>query len=348
MKILTKLFQKWNKSDKDWDDYPASYADLNLIKIYRNTDFPSYFTVDWMLHDRCTYDCSYCPPANKSGTDSWLNLDKLDEFCDRLEKHVRSIDPSLKMHCLFTGGEPTVWKDFGELVTRLNHRGWALTVNSNGSRSERWWEENAHNFTNIILSYHTESVDDEEFIRKVKIAEKAAITSINIMLNSNPAYFDKAVEFGKRIRNETTYVSATHYKIQHNFGLQEINVPLYTKAQKEIISTLIDVHPDITQTYKREFIQNFYVETDTNEKYRCNGAGLLSDNKANFKDWSCYAGVDGIFVDAKGNIHRGTCRVGLPMGNILEPEEIEWVTQPVRCPLTWCGCVTDILTRKDK
>jgi len=320
---------------------------MNIIKIFQDPNATNYFMIDWMLHDKCTYDCSYCPPANKSGTDSWLNLEKLNQFCDLLETHVYSINPNCKIQVLFTGGEPTVWRGFGELVNRVSERGWLITVNSNGSRSKAWWEEYAQKFDRIILSYHTESVDDDEFIEKLKICEQYAKTSVNLMLNTDPTYFYKVVEFSKRIKLETSKVSFTHYKIQHTFGLQKIDVPLYTSEQKEIVKSLKDHYPEINylQRNGRQYTQ---IEESLRMQYEdetvvdLDAIKLLNNGQVNFKDWKCYAGMEGIFIDAKGNILKATCRADGPIGNVMDPDNIKWPDQPVTCPHSWCGCVTDI------
>lgn len=319
----------------------------NIVKIYRDTSKPSYFMVDWMLHDKCTYDCSYCPPANKSGTDSWLNLETLDQFCNSLESHVSSIDPNFKIKVLFTGGEPTVWKDFGELVSRLSSRGWILMVNSNGSRTLRWWEEYADKFSSIILSYHTESVNDNDFIDKLKLCEKTTRTSVNVMLNPDPKFFQKAVDISNRIKKETAHVSVTHYKIQHTFGLQEINVPQYTPDQLSTINSLTDYYPSLPDYYKTVY-DNYYTETDNGKIERLDAVELLNKKLVNFKDWTCHAGLESVFIDAKGDILRGACRAGESFGNILDPKNIKWSSNPVVCPYTWCGCITDIKNSKEK
>jgi organic radical activating enzyme len=318
-----------------------------LVKIYRDTTKPSYFMVDWMLHDKCTYDCSYCPPANKSGTDSWLNLETLDQFCDGLENHVRSIDPNFKIKVLFTGGEPTVWKGFGELVTRLSNRGWVLIVNSNGSRSNRWWEEYSSKFASIILSYHTEAVDDDEFIQKLKICEKTTRTSVNVMLNPAEEFFHKAVNIGNRIKQETEYVSFTHYKIQHTFGLQEINVPQYSQDQLEIVNNLTDYYPSLPDHYKTIY-DNYLTQSVNGKIQKLDAVDLLNKGLVNFKDWKCSAGLESVFIDAKGDILRGACRAGTSFGNIANPANINWTTDQVVCPYTWCGCITDIKNSKEK
>ena len=329
------------------DIWSSGYNGEDIIKIHRADNAVKYFTVDWMLHDRCTYDCSYCPPANKSGTDSWLDLVILDRFCDGLEAHVARVDPGAKIRVIFTGGEPTVWKDFGKLIDRLIERGWALSMSTNASRSARWWKENAKKFVNVNLSYHTEGVVDDEFIEKVLICEQQIDTSVNIMLNTNPIYFEKSINFGRRVQQETKFVAITHYQIQHTFGLQKINVPFYTTEQKEIIKTLQDYYPLSGNRY--QVIMNDYrIKTIDDKELELRAAELFTHKKANFKDWSCYVGLESVFIDARGDIIRGTCRVGDIMGNILDPENINWVTEPIVCPLMWCSCVTDIRNTKIK
>ena len=320
---------------------------MSIIRIFRDVETVTHFTVDWMLHDRCTYNCSYCPPANKSGTDSWLNLEKLDEFCISLEKHVAEINPTFKIHCLFTGGEPTVWKDFGQLFAKLHARGWPLTVNSNGSRTERWWKEYAKNFAHVILSYHTELVNDDEFIEKLRICQEVTRTTVNVMMNPKPEFFEKALAFAKRLKEEIPTVTINHYKIQHTFGLQNIDVPHYTAEQKEILRNT----PDYFPVTNPEFLivkNNLLVEKTTGEITGLDPLELLDTGRANFSGWDCYAGLEGIFIDARGDIMRGTCRVGGVMGNVLDPKNIQWARDPICCPRSWCGCVTDIMTSKTK
>lgn len=317
---------------------------MKLIKIYKDeTVGPSYFVVDWMLHDRCTYDCSYCPPMNKWGSDSWLNLSTITEFCENLEKHVQRVNPTSKIHCLFTGGEPTVWKDFSKLVDILSARGWLLSVNSNGSRSARWWEENAKKFCGITLSYHTEGVEDDDFMAKVKICEQYTKTSINIMLNPNGVWFQKAIRFSKRLHDETNLAGIVHHQIQYNFGQQEINVIAYDDIQLAKIPTLVNRSP----AAKMDIVHDNYVaKFDDNTVKRCNGIEIINNKQANFWGWRCNVGLDSVFIDAAGNLSRGTCRVNGTFGNILKPDDIHWPVTSAKCPYTWCGCITDILNEK--
>lgn len=319
---------------------------MKLQKIFRDKKYnQSLFVVDWMLHDRCTYDCSYCPPGNKQGIDTWLNVSMLTAFCDELEKHANKVDPGSKIYVNFSGGEPTVWKHFPELIDHLKERGWLLAVNSNASRSVAWWQENAHKFTRINLSYHTESVNDDEFLTKVKVCEEASQTGVNIMVNPDPKLFGKAVEFNKRVLQETIKTGIQNHKIQHNFGMQTIMVPFYTAKQKEVFATLQNrnpwLHPD-----QVDVSHNYFYRTIYGSKKISNGNQLIDDELVNFNNWICTAGIEGVFVDSAGRVSRGTCRMGGELGNIQDPYNINWPQSPILCKRDWCGCITDILKSK--
>ena len=166
------------------------------------------------------------------------------------------------------------------------------------------------------------------------------------MLNPNPAYFSRAVEIGNRIRRETKYVSFTYHKIQHTFGLQEISVPHYTPEQINVINSL-DNYPNLSDRYPY-LPNNFYVQSaDLNVK-QLDAIELINAGQINFKGWQCYAGLESIFVDSRGDIFRATCRAGESMGSILNPADIVWTKNSIECPHTWCRCVTDIRNTKVK
>ena len=318
---------------------------MEIKRIFLDNTKPKYFLVDWMLHDRCTYDCSYCPPGNKRGEDEWLKVEELKKFCSHVEEHARRFDPDFKIHVFFSGGEPTIWKNFTDLVEFLNERGWVVGVNSNGSRSLRWWEKNASKFNRIQFSYHTEHVVDDEFIEKVKMCEDKANTGVNIMMNPDIRYFGKAVKFTDRLRSETTRAHFAHHKIQHNFGGVDIPIPFYTKQQEEIISQLSG-RWNIKYNHEETSIYNY--ETNSGSINRFVPIQWIKRGEVNFQNWSCNVGLESIFVDSKGIVSRGTCRVEGDLGTILDPDNIKWPTESLICPKNWCGCISDLLSSKQK
>ena len=85
---------------------------------------------------------------------------------------------------------------------------------------------------------------------------------------------------------------------------------------------------------------------DTYERF--NLKGLYSEGKVNFKGWKCFAGVDLLFIDAWGNIWPSNCKPDkLYLGNVKD-DTWQFPDKPVICPYTFCGCITDVMCRKEK
>jgi uncharacterized radical SAM superfamily Fe-S cluster-containing enzyme len=64
--------------------------------------------------------------------------------------------------------------------------------------------------------------------------------------------------------------------------------------------------------------------------------------------WRCSAGVRGLFIDWDGNVHRGTCQVGLsaPLGSIADGFLVptEWMT----CNKRYCVCNLELTLPKSR
>jgi organic radical activating enzyme len=73
---------------------------------------------------------------------------------------------------------------------------------------------------------------------------------------------------------------------------------------------------------------------------------LKSLRKNQFQNWTCYAGVDSMFVDFDGYIYRGVCREEGRIGHIRD--WAGFLTQPVTCSRNNCGCNQDIAVRKSR
>ncbi|MBW1743297.1 MAG: hypothetical protein JRJ47_07685 [Deltaproteobacteria bacterium] len=88
-------------------------------------------------------------------------------------------------------------------------------------------------------------------------------------------------------------------------GMHGVRQPFYNESEKEIIQGI-----DPLARY----------ETDPIES----------------KGLKCCAGMDSVFIDFKGNIHRCPI-VGESMGNIVE-DGIQFLQREEPCPLENCGC----------
>lgn len=64
-----------------------------------------------------------------------------------------------------------------------------------------------------------------------------------------------------------------------------------------------------------------------------------------YKGWMCWAGVESLMIDAKGDVYIATCRAK-KLGNIYT--DFEMPTEPTVCSKTWCACAADLNTSKAK
>jgi MoaA/NifB/PqqE/SkfB family radical SAM enzyme len=312
------------------------------IEIKRNNSNTQYFQINWMLHDRCTYKCSYCAPNNYAGKDSWLDIDKVINTCKQIEDQVTIKYPSYKMMIVLGGGEPTIWKDFPSLIEYLYNKEWSLHLVTNGSRSLRWWNSLYVKWDYLGISLHPEFANIDDLIEKCNyLIDKTNLLCIRVMLHPDEILFDKAIDYAVKIEKTIPKAIIQWVPISYNFGGVDIKLPKYTEAQNSMIKLLLlEKKKHINHNYK-------LVTWSDGTTDIVNGNHLIASNLHNFKDWECSAGLDGIFIDSRGYINRGTCLEGTRIGHILD-NNISLYDKPIICKKTSCICVTDVLYSKKK
>lgn len=301
-----------------------------------------YFQINWMLHDKCTYACSYCPPLNHAGSDNWLDLEKVIETC----KNIRAqVDPKKKMQILFSGGEPTVWKNFAKLAEYLHQEKWSLNIVTNLSRSEAWWEDLNVQWDQVSVSLHPEFSDVDNFIKKCNIIKnKSRSVYVRVMLHPEESLFTRAISWAHKIKRECPEAYIEWIPIIYEFGGAVIPLSPYTAVQLGIISKL---KSGATVSKTIELTNQKTVVWDTGKEEKLNAQLLVKNNLNNFKGWTCNAGVDGIFINSVGEIYRGTCHQGGSLGNIRNGF-VNLPTNTVVCEKKTCECITDVYYSKVK
>lgn len=323
-----------------------------LVAITKKHPEYKYFRLNWMLHDRCTYNCSYCPPTNKAGNDDWLSIDFSKEFINNLESWLDGKHKDVIVN--FTGGEPTVWPKFAELVNHIKSKNWYTTISTNGSRSLAWWTEHQHKFDKISFSYHSEFAKDEEFFEKSKyLSSQKSDGEFSVKIMMNPREWARCVNMVEMFLQSDLAIRFDLRPLQQNFGLQDLNIEPYTVEQEEYMR-------DAYQRVKKHILKDKQLyKTNQGTKVDIGYHAIYDDkveildpnqlileNKVNFKGWTCNIGIDQIFVNSLGKIWGGTCLQGTPLGNIQRPNKINWPTEPTVCETVHCGCYTDITLEK--
>ena len=73
------------------------------------------FSVSWILGRFCNYNCSYCWPYARSSTPDHREFKIYTNAIDEIKRQARA-NGFDKFHFSFSGGEPTAYKKFIDLI----------------------------------------------------------------------------------------------------------------------------------------------------------------------------------------------------------------------------------------
>jgi len=252
------------------------------------------FTVSWILARFCNYNCSYCWPYARSSTPDHQNLEVYTRTINNIKAQARA-NGFTDFHFSFSGGEPTAYKYFGDVIEHYcnddNPEYQSIHMTTNLSPGSKWWNKwieatSKLQRRSITASYHAEFANEQEFGDKCLQLMKAGVyVTINQVMV--PEIFEELYRrlerFASRGINVTLkpqsdptasrvvhgYTQDQIYKMQQGFpqqwqGEQIAQIALYDKAGKEY-------------------------ELDQAERFNAFGF-----NK--FQGWSCNAGYQGIVI----------------------------------------------------
>ena len=304
---------------------------------HQNAELARITVIDWTLGNACNYACSYCPASLHDGSIAWPPLARVTRFCDRLVDHFTSLGRELLFQ--FSGGEPTVYPTFLELIRRLHERQCKVGLISNGSRTLRWWREAVPALDQAVLTHHIEFVDRDHFISVV--AELAARIRTHVNVTMLPERFDECVAAAGHIAAECADITLTLKPLLIGFGSESYP---YTHTQRETISrTSFAIRRTRPIAESRGPMCITYDDGGTETR---RPADLIVAGQNHFKGWECLAGVELLAIDARGDVYRGLCRQGGRIGHIDDDAAIQFPTGPVTCTRDTCHCATDLMTTR--
>ena len=127
--------------------YDFTKIPFDRIKRFgqRTLLYRDLFCVSWLLGRYCNYNCSYCWPYARSNTKDHrplkLNILTIDEI--KRQSRERNYN---SFHFSFSGGEPTVYPEYLDLLGHYsgdtdNCNYQSVHMTSNMSPGLRWWEK---------------------------------------------------------------------------------------------------------------------------------------------------------------------------------------------------------------
>jgi len=334
---------------------------------------PNVLSVLWFLGKRCNYDCSYCSSHIHDAVSPFIDQHQSLRFIETAMVWAKSNNKKIKW--AFTGGEPFLDPALLVLIKTLSDSITTEQINitTNGSLPLSHYQQFSGLVEGITFSVHLERSDIE--IQKtintmIELTQQQKIfVSCNLMfLPGKQKVIEKIVQqlqqhqvnFVLRkispnpdVESSTPFVAPNKFK--KSLKLKSVDQQGENKQQWRFMrdQQLTNLSQDYYSDQELEYLkaintqpvwQNMGVWHGLDQYEEINTDLLLSLGKNQFQNWTCYAGVDHIYVDFDGHMYRGMCQEGGRIGHIHDWAGFE--TQPVTCSRNHCGCNQDIAVRK--
>ena len=267
----------------------------NITKFGQQTLLDTnLFTVSWILARFCNYNCSYCWPYARSSTPDHQKLEVYLKTLNNIKQQARD-NGFTDFHFSFSGGEPTAYKYFGEIIdhycrdTAPEYQSIHMTTNlSPGSKWWSRWLESTSTLQrkSITASYHAEFANEQEFGDKcLQLMKGGVYVTINQVMV--PEMFEELYERLERFAARGINVTL---KPQSDPTASHV-VHGYTEDQITTMRQGFPQHWNGEQIAQIALYDNKGIKYELDQAERFNAFGF---NK--FEGWTCNAGYQGCVI----------------------------------------------------
>jgi len=301
------------------------------------------FNVSWILGRFCNYKCSYCWPYANTDKPDYYDLELYKNTINEIKSQARQ-NGFTEFHFSFSGGEPTAYKQFGELVEHYANDNKAeyqsIHLTTNLSPGSKWWSKfidaTSHlTRRSITASYHSEFAKEQEFGDKcLQLMSRNVFVTINqVMVPERfDEYYERCQRFAERGINVTL-------KPQSDPTASFI-VDGYTKEQIDILQK------GFPQQINGEELLNVEMHDDKGKIYFLDQAERFNAFGFNkFKDWSCTAGYQSCVIRG-GEIKRAYSCSEAPLGTLQDGFTL--FKTPFKCVTDTCVSSADSKLPKER
>ncbi len=264
----------------------------NITKFGQDTMLDkNLFSISWILGRFCNYSCSYCWPYAHSDKPDHLELDLYKRTMDIIRFQAAQ-NGFTSFHWSFSGGEPTAYKHFLELSSKVLLDSIHMTTNL--SPGMQWWERwlkatELSRRRSITASFHHEFADEQEFGDKILyLMDNNVFVTINQVMV--PEKFDEL--YGRCSRFSDRGINVT-LKPQSDPTASHV-VDGYSDEMINKMRTGFPQHFKDTEVLQVKLIDNNNKVWYVDQAERFNAFGF---NK--FNGWQCNSGYQGIVI--RGN-----------------------------------------------
>lgn len=323
---------------------------MTVSKVSFSENAPKSIFVTWTLHNFCNYRCSYCPPGCHASTKRPYDHKDVIAFSEKVVMQAKSLGYNSYTIAL-SGGEPTLFPNFDEIIKTLYSQGIDVTFTSNGSRPLRFWETAVNYFNHCVWSFHPENTNVEEFFEKARFVTQHCWLNVDFMMTKE--HFSKNIELGKKL-SELPNIYVDYSPIQIDFGGESKGLIDYTEEQIKFLQNRPLVSKPLSGRAKEKidifkvFGRGPKIVTRSDGKSitteRLDSKALISADENKFRGWTCFAGIESLIVNLDGSVYRAYCHEQGQLGTIWDSLIIP--KEPVICSQERCKCSVDLEVSK--
>jgi organic radical activating enzyme len=317
-----------------------------IIRIDSNVPH-DVLRIELFLSNVCNYKCWYCFPGSNEGTHKWPDLEPLTENLSFLLNYYKNNKNKTKFLLHIIGGEPTVWPNIESFIQYFKENFSVLvSISTNGSRTLRWWNDNAHLFDHVMISCHHQYIKSDHVISVADLLYKKNV-NLTAMVLMDSREWNKCLGIIEQLKRSKYRWPITVLEVFHE-------TITYTADQKNFISKSLKRMPNLFYWFRSKKIPNVKPTITYNNFKKTNVSNnwLSLNNLNKFKDWKCNIGIDTLYIDKVGNL-QGACGENLYdlnyKHNILDKNFVEKFNPtilPTTCHKEFCYCQPEINTTK--
>ena len=292
------------------------------------------FSTSWILGRFCNYNCSYCWPYARSDRIDYQPIEVYKATVDEIKRQARA-NGFDQFHWSFSGGEPTAYKQFPELIKHLDETEspyQSIHMTTNLSPGSKWWTTWCQHTAllqrrSITASFHDEFAKEQEFGDKcLQLQYELVHVTINQVMV--PEKFDELYARMERFHKRGINVTL---KPQSDPTASAV-VNGYTENMIDKMQTGFPQRANGEDAYQIALYDAGNTEYLFDQAERFNAFGF---NK--FTNWSCNAGYQSVII--RGNeVKRSYSCHDVPLGTL---DKFELFKEPTPCITPSCVSSAD-------
>lgn len=283
------------------------------------------------------------------GIEGWPEYDQACVLVDQILEHS---EHEYRTYNLL-GGEPTLWRHFGDLCTYIKHRdrNSIIQVLTNGSRTVRWWRQYAPYMNKVVISHHSHTANAQHTVEVVDICQP--YNSVSVQMLMDYYNFDKCVNHFEHILKHCPGISVSIKKAETELG-SGVWQP-YTPLQLDQMKEMQELSKENARknsrinriaSYDARYVRSFYA-TDGQTEWETSNKDLILNDQNHFRGWHCNIGRDMLCVKANGDLKPASaCFKDEYFGNYRRGDKIMWPRNSYVCAYDNCTCGADIEVEK--